>query len=219
MMVSALRQRVGAIGVVTIAATVLATSGGAFAGGGELLHLAAKGAHPDVGPTPARAARRGLRGPRGPRGAAGPAGPQGPAGQGRQGDAGPRGPEGSPWTAGGTLPSGRTESGTWIAAAAGKAIGATGESEGGSSISFVIRTVTPPTVYLIGKEQEGKEHVEECPGSTNLPLAAKGNLCLYTGEDQGLALVKAFSSTSGALLTFTGPSKAAAAGVWAVTAP
>jgi hypothetical protein len=116
------------------------------------------------------------------------------------------------------LPSGRSESGTWIAAAAGKEVAA-GESEGAGTVSFVIRTVIPPEIHLIAKGQAGKEHAAECPGSTNLPLAAKGNLCLYTVEDQGLTLAETFPSTSGAVLTFTGPSKAAAAGVWAVTAP
>jgi hypothetical protein len=79
--------------------------------------------------------------------------------------------------------------------------------------------VLPPTIHLIAKGEAGKEHAAECPGSVNLPLAAKGNLCLYTSEDQGLTLLEAFPSTSGALLTFKGPTQAAAAGTWAVTAP
>jgi hypothetical protein len=94
-----------------------------------------------------------------------------------------------------------------------------GKSEGAGSVSFVIRTVIPPTVHLIAKDKEGAEHAAECPGSVSLPLAAKGHLCLYTAEDQGLTLLETFSSTSGALLTFKGPFKAAAAGTWAVTAP
>jgi hypothetical protein len=217
-MFSMLRRRFGAAGIVAVVAAVFAMSGGAFAGSSQLARISATATH--SGPAFARptAARRG---PRGPRGATGSAGPQGPPGQGRQGDpgaAGPRGPEGSPWTAGGTLPSGRTESGTWIAAAAGKEV-APGESEGAGNVSFVIRTLVPPEIHLIAKGQAGKEHAAECPGSTNLPLAAKGNLCLYSVEDQGLTLVETFSSPSGAVLTFKGPSKAAAAGVWAVTAP
>ena len=215
MMFSMLRQRFGAAGIVAVIAAVLAMSGGAFAGGSQLARVSATGAHPGRGLARPPAARRG---PRGPRGATGPAGPQGPAGQGRQGDPGPRGPEGSPWTAGGTLPSGRSESGTWIAAAAGKEV-APGQSEGAGTVSFVIRTVVPPEIHLIAKGQAGQEHAAECPGSTSLPLAAKGNLCLYTVEDQGLILAETFSSASGAVLTFKGPSRAAAAGVWAVTAP
>jgi hypothetical protein len=217
MMFSMLRQRFGVAGIVAVVAAVFAMSGGAFAGSqlAQVNATAARSGSPSARPSAAR------RGPRGPRGATGPAGPQGPPGQGRQGDpgpAGPRGPEGSPWVAGGTLPSGRSESGTWIAAAAGKEV-APGESEGAGTVSFVIRTVIPPEVHLIAKGQAGKEHATECPGSTNLPLAARGNLCLYLVEDQGLTLVETFSSTSGAVLTFKGPSKAAAAGVWAVTAP
>jgi hypothetical protein len=217
-MFSIVRQRFGAAGIVAVVAAVFAMSGGAFAGGTQLAQVSATAARSGSSPARPSAARRG---PRGPRGATGPAGPQGPPGQGRQGDpgpAGPRGPEGSPWVAGGTLPSGRSESGTWIAAAAGKEV-APGESEGAGTVSFVIRTLVPPEIHLIAKGQAGKEHAAECPGSTNLPLAAKGNLCLYSVEDQGLTLVETFSSTSGAVLTFKGASKAAAAGVWAVTAP
>lgn len=217
-MSSPLRRRFGVSGVVAIGAAVLAMTGGAFAGGSRLARFAITDEHREPGAAYRQQAKRG---PRGPRGAVGPRGPEGPAGQGRQGEpgpAGPRGPEGSPWTAGGTLPSGRSESGTWIAAAVGAEV-EPGQSEGGSSVSFVIRTAVPPAVHLIAKGAEGKEHAAECPGSSNLPLAAKGNLCLYTGEDQGLKLVEAFSSPSGALLTFKGPAKAAAAGTWAVTAP
>jgi hypothetical protein len=108
-------------------------------------------------------------------------------------------------------------SGTWIAAAVGVEVEA-GQSEGGGSISFGIRVAIPPAIHLIGKGKEGSEHAAECPGSATLPLAAKGNLCIYMGEDQGLTLLDAFVSQSGALLTFKGPTKAAAAGTWAVTA-
>jgi hypothetical protein len=218
-MFSPLSRRFGMSGVVAVVAAVFAMTGGAFAGGSRLVHVGPGGEGHDRGA--ASGGRQATRGPRGPRGATGPRGPEGPAGQGSPGErgpAGPKGPEGSPWTAGGTLPSGRSESGTWIAAAVGAEV-EPGKSEGASSVSFVIRTAIPPAVHLIAKGQEGIEHAAECPGSVNLPLAAKGNLCLYTAEDQGLTLVEAFASASGALLTFKGPLKAASAGTWAVTAP
>ncbi len=216
MLFSSARQRLGVSGAIAIAAAVFALAGGAFAGAGRLARLTVTSDHQS-----GFARAQATHGRRGPRGATGPRGPEGPPGQGLRGDpgpAGPRGPEGSPWTAGGTLPSGRSESGMWIAAAVGQEI-EPGQSEGGSSISFVIRTAIPPSIHLIGKGKAGSEHAAECPGNPNLPLAAKGNLCIYTAEDQGLTLLEAFSSPSGALLTFKGPSKAATAGTWAVTAP
>jgi hypothetical protein len=216
MMLSLFRRRFGMSGVVAVAAAVFAMTGGAFAGGNQLARVVIASERPDPGPAHRQKAKRGPRGPRGATGPEGPAGKQGRAGD--PGPAGPRGLEGSPWMAGGTLPSGRSLVGTWIAAAAGLEVGP-GQSEGGSSISFGIRTVLPPTVHVIGKDKEGSEHAGECPGSVNLPLAAKGHLCVYTGEDQGLKLVETFSSPAGALLTFKGPAKAAAAGTWAVTAP
>ena len=215
-MLATLRKCFGPAAILAAVVAVLGISGVGFADNGPAARVSATGDGSGSAHRPAR------RGPRGPRGLAGPVGPVGPAGPARAGDpgpAGPRGPEGSPWPAGGTLPSGRAESGTWLAAAAGKEIeGSPGEKQGGSSISFVIPTVPPPTVHLIAKGQEGKEHVAECPGSINLPLAAKGNLCVYTVEDQGLTLEKTFTSTAGAVLTFKGPAGAASAGVWALTA-
>ena len=64
-----------------------------------------------------RAAARGPQGPAGPAGANGKDGAQGPEGpqgeEGEKGEPGEEGPEGSPWTAGGVLPSGETETGSW----------------------------------------------------------------------------------------------------------
>ena len=64
----------------------------------------------------------GAQGPAGPAGAKGETGPAGPKGdtgpqgeEGAQGENGKEGKEGSPWTAGGTLPSGKTETGAWAA--------------------------------------------------------------------------------------------------------
>jgi hypothetical protein len=215
MMFSLLRRRFGMSGIVAVVAVVFAMTGGAFAGGSQLARVVVTSERHE----PSSAYRQqAKRGPRGPRGATGPRGPAGQGSPGQAGPAGPKGAEGSPWTAGGTLPPGRSESGTWIAAAVGAEI-EPGKSEGASSISFVIRTVLPPAIHLIAKGKAGEEHAAECPGSVSLPLAAKGNLCLYTSEDQGLTLLEAFPSTSGALLTFKGPPKTAAAGTWAVTAP
>jgi hypothetical protein len=69
---------------------------------------------------PGPAGPAGATGPAGPAGPQGPAGSQGPAGeqgepgeQGDPGDPGEDGEDGSPWTAGGTLPPGATQTGIW----------------------------------------------------------------------------------------------------------
>jgi hypothetical protein len=109
-------------------------------------------------------------------------------------------------------------SGTWIAAVLGDEV-EPGRAEGGTAISFGIRLLLPPEVFVIAEGEEGSEHAAECPGSVALPRAAKGKLCLYTAEDQGLELEESFPVVSGALLKFKGPPGSASAGTWAVTAP
>lgn len=205
---SAFNKWFGAPGVVAVIALIFAMSGGAFAAQQYL-----KGSSPHYRQKP----KRGPQGPRGPQGLTGPQGPPGQSVRGADGPAGPQGPEGSPWTAGGVLPSGKTEAGTWIAPAIGNEV-EPGKKEAGTAISFGIRLLIPPEVFVIGEGKEGKEHVTECPGSVALPRAAKGVLCLYTGENQGLELVESFPFASGALLKLKGPPGATAAGTWAVTA-
>ena len=199
----------GIPGLIAVLALLFAMSGGAQATR-DLLTLAssAKSAKPI----------RIKRGPRGFRGSQGPAGPPGQGVPGPPGPEGPKGAEGSPWTAGGTLPSGKTLSGTWIAAVLGDEV-EPGVGEGGTAISFGIRLLIPPEVFVVAEGEAGKEHAAECPGSVALPRAAKGTLCLYTAEAQGLELEEGFPSVSGAVLTFKGPPNQAAAGTWAVTAP
>ncbi len=205
---SAFNRWFGAPGVIAVVALVFAMSGGAFA------------AHQYLGGSSPHYRAKPKRGPQGPRGLPGPQGPQGPSGQsvrGADGPPGPQGPEGSPWTAGGVLPAGKTLAGTWIAPAIGNEV-APGKKEGGTAISFGIRLLIPPEVLVIGEGKEGKEHATECPGSVALPRAAKGFLCLYTGENPGLELVESFPFATGALLKLKGPAGATAAGTWAVTA-
>jgi len=127
-MFSTLRTRFGIPGVISVIALVFAMFGGAYAasnssGGGK-----------------ATASAKAKKGPRGPKGATGPAGAQGPAGlagakgdagaNGANGAAGPTGPTGTAGAKGATgaagatgatgfsgftetLPSGKTETGTW----------------------------------------------------------------------------------------------------------
>lgn len=199
----------GPSGVIALVALVFAMTGGAV------------GANQYFKSPDSRHRAKPKRGPRGPQGLPGKQGPQGPSGQSIRGPAGPEGPqgaEGSPWVAGGALPSGKTESGTWIAATVGKEI-EPGKAEGAAAISFGIRLLIPPEVFMVAEGKEGKEHAAECPGSLALPRAAKGDLCLYVAENQGLELDESFPFVSGALIKLKGPPGGAAAGTWAVTAP
>src|SRR5579862_4067412 len=133
-MFSAMRRRIRVTPATVIAglALVFAMSGGAYAAKKYLI-TSTKQISPSV-----LKALQGKAGAAGAQGAAGPAGPVGPAGPagkdgangtngangkdgvagkdgatGKTGTTGPAGKEGSPWTAGGTLPSEATETGTF----------------------------------------------------------------------------------------------------------
>ncbi len=133
---------------------------------------------------------------------------------------GEKGKQGSPWTAGGTLPSGKTEKGAWSAT-----IVKTFENglNGYSSISFGIPLASAPKVVYV-TEEEGS-HAPECSGTAAEPQAAEGVLCVYTTA-QGLATFEAPEVTKvGAFLSFAGgklgPTEVygvAVHGTWAVTA-
>jgi hypothetical protein len=154
----------------------------------------------------------GATGAAGPAGTAGPAGPTGPAGstgatgakgekgepgtpgkngqEGEEGTPGVAGKEGSPWTDGGTLPSGSTETGAWSATLTPTGEGAVSDVVI-NSISFPIRLASPivgfegsgPSAHYVDAEEQekGGSQTSECKGSVEKPEAAKGNLCLYEG--------------------------------------
>jgi hypothetical protein len=152
------------------------------------------------------------------------------------GENGAPGPEGSPWTLGGLLPAGKTETGAWSFMG--------GEADGNNilaSISFPI----PLAAGTAPKEEhvhfQGEANFSSFCEHTSPPTAKPGELCIYNGGAGGNqdALVNAefieasnpfigpiatpSSGTSGALLVFkfTGePGEVARGfGVWAVTAP
>jgi Collagen triple helix repeat (20 copies) len=107
------------------------------------------------------------------------------------------GKEGSPWTAGGFLPSGKTETGTW---------GVTGTTPTVSTpVSFTLPLEEAPELVFVwlmnetnekffnepGAEElkevleEGEEH--GCPGFENgVPLADPGKLCVYGSLTAGM---------------------------------
>lgn len=235
-MFASMRGRLSYANIVATIALVFAMSGGALAAGHYLL-TSTHQISPKV--LKALTGKRGAQGATGPQGAAGGQGPQGPAGsqgakgetgpQGAKGETGPQGPkgdtgaagkEGSPWTAGGTLPSGKTETGAWATSS--------GEGDSQSRValaSFAIPLAQPPTFHLIGPlEGEGEPNEKlpaGCKGNEASPKAEPGNLCVFELTTSGIASMLPNVTVAGAvahleLEEFSNPY--VAAGTWAVTA-
>jgi hypothetical protein len=101
------------------------------------------------------------------------------------------GKEGSPWTAGGFLPSGATETGNWTIQ-----VGPQFKSlfyAAISSISFTIPLkVAPAAHYIVGSP------TSECPGSFSKPTAEPGQLCVYEELHNGAVVKGLRADTSGA---------------------
>lgn len=134
---------------------------------------------------------------------------------------GKEGKEGSPWTAGGTLPAGKSEKGVWSAALVQAFNGPS--AKGSAPISFNIPLAAEPTLVYV-TEEEGS-HAPECPGSAAEPTAAEGFLCVYTAEQFLSTEEEAQVSKVGALVTFAAGEIAGKVaygvtvhGTWAVTA-
>ncbi len=223
-MFSILRNRLGIPGVISVIALVFAMFGGAYAASDGDMGPAASAAKAKKGP-------RGPRGPKGPTGPAGPAGPQGPAGpKGDTGSAGANGKDGadgSPWTAGGTLPPGETETGTFG--------GLSGESFFMAPVSFSIPLAAElDAAHVKGIKLSGTPPAE-CedaghPGAASAanPEAQPGYLCVFVGTDeleleQNPLISKATggfgASTAGALVSSPAAGGAPYGGTFAVTAP
>lgn len=181
-----LKEPFGTAGLlVAIVALVFALAGGAYA---------AK----QVGATASKAGKPGPRGKTGKTGPAGPAGPTGPAGSagaagpkgdpgepgapGKNGTNGKDGKEGSPWTAGGTLPEGATETGAWGANLAPSAEEFAFTFE---SVSFNIPLEAglgeAATHFVTVAAQTGHTAPAECPGTAASPEAEPGAFCVYEG--------------------------------------
>jgi Collagen triple helix repeat (20 copies) len=130
---------------------------------------------------------QGLPGANGSNGARGNTGPEGP--EGPEGKEGPKGKEGSPWTAGGTLPEGATETGYW--AASGTPVPTVGGLFNAVSapISFGIPLAEAPELGIAEVPSETELENEEfpapptgCTGNVAEPGAEEGYLCIFPLE-------------------------------------
>jgi hypothetical protein len=212
-MFSSIRRRLCYANVAATLALVFAMSGGALAAGHYLLTSTSQISPKVLKALKGKSGQRGLAGPAGAAGAkgetgaagaagtVGPAGPAGPKGEtGAAGAPGATGKEGSPWTAGGTLPAGKSETGVF---------GDVNNPGAGvrplvALASFAIPLKAAPTMVVVGVEEgqgEPKENEQaklenerrarngepelpltipaDCKGNVKAPEAVEGNLCIF----------------------------------------
>lgn len=197
-MFSKLQERFGTAGlIVAIIALVAALAGTAVAKLNgpekkEVEKIANKAAKKFPGPT-------GPMGPQGPQGAPGAPGADGKQGligpTGDKGAEGEKGPTGDPWTAGGVLPSEKTETGAWsygkISTAGCPFICTLNVT---TSFSIPLSAPLPEgNAHLInaaGQELVGSEPVTEqpstkCKGTSEAPTAEPGHFCMYIAKQTG----------------------------------
>lgn len=168
---------------------------------------------------------QGKAGPAGPTGASGAngkdgaAGAQGPKGDtgatGAEGPEGPEGPEGSPWTAGGTLPAGETETGVW-------SLGHAVELEPGVMGAYATISYSIPLSETVTAHFVASGTTTECPGSWIEPKATAGNLCLYKRLALNANYTTVDQSKAGGTALFvlgSAATESLAYGSFAVTAP
>ncbi len=236
-MIQAIRRHVNATTVIAVFALVFAMSGGAYAAKKFLITSKAQISPKVLKSLKGAAGAKGANGAAGPQGPAGPAGAVGPAGapgaqgaagaKGEDGKEGKEGKQGVPGTTGftETLPSGKTETGTWGAVQENENIGAI------VPISFTIPLAEGLDEEHVHLQSANEANFEEvCPGSAETPKATKGNFCVYSGLEQELnatsirtpfSLGEIGTGTSGAILLLNSNTaeSSKAVGSWAVTAP
>jgi hypothetical protein len=192
-MFSSIRKRLTYANLAVTVALVFAMSGGAFAAGHYLITStkqispkvlkALKGANGSTGAT-GSAGAPGTAGAPGAKGETGGSGTKGETGEpGLKGETGTAGKEGSPWTAGGTLPSGKTETGTW----GFNMVTGTENPPALAPISFTIPLAAPlgeEHVHYVKHEEASPPAA--CEGTVEDPTATKGNLCVYETTSGGL---------------------------------
>ncbi|MFZ1925461.1 MAG: hypothetical protein WAU42_04885 [Solirubrobacteraceae bacterium] len=112
---------------------------------------------------------------------------------------GKTGAQGSPWTAGGTLPKGSTETGVLVANTHDEGIYET-------AVSFSIPLAAPLAeahlFFVTEAEINGGTVPSECPGTVEKPTALAGNLCVY--QAGGGSLHMSFLTFTAAPVTTAG---------------
>jgi hypothetical protein len=248
LMFEKLRKRVTYANVLVTFALVFAMTGGAWAAG-KFVITSTKQIKPSVlAQLKGKAGAAGAQGPAGPAGIAGKDGAQGPKGdqgtpgadgkegpqgkEGKEGKAGVEGKEGSPWTAGGTLPAGKTETGSFA--------GFTTPNPEVTSHSYVPISFTIPLaaeldkehVHVIKEKEAAPEACEDAghPGlaTSSNPEATSGNLCVFITVDPQSIITRLYKAGSenvepGASVTGSyldaagGLAERSVIGSWAVT--
>lgn len=133
---------------------------------------------------------------------------------------------GSPWTVGGTLPSGQSEYGVWTTDFEAQGTASTNSF----SISFTIPLSAAPEANYIGTNEEYAGEKNEaasikegkCSGTIGEPKAAPGNLCVFSVQPLRFKTVNVvFTLPYGAAMSAEAEEKGEvkAKGTWAVTAP
>jgi Collagen triple helix repeat (20 copies) len=217
-----MRRHLNYANVTATIALVFAMSGGALAANHYLIN-STKQINPKV--------LKKLKGATGKAGAAGAIGAAGPAGlagspgkegaPGKEGKEGAKGNTGEPGPLLTTLPSGKTETGSFV--------GAQYTASSATGISFVIPQISYP--YPLASEptpeviQEGGSSTAHCPGSSTAPTAAPGFLCIYVSlasEIEGSVNTESFVTYKRGAEPYAEAKKndvtAQLFGTWAVTA-
>jgi hypothetical protein len=247
-MFSRIRKRLTYANVAMTLALVFAMTGGAYAANKYLI-TSTKQISPKV--LASLKGKNGKNGTNGTPGATGPQGPTGPTGKdgapgsegkegatGKEGPAGKEGPEGtegkegSPWTAGGTLPSGQTETGTYLISS---------PTGAGTEFGYALANISFPIPLLASIPKDHVVYVDgtvpsECENSTHAgtaspsnPEAGPGYLCVYRSSSANMneSEMEIFNPVNGAngasvagAILFEEPTgaEAFADGTWAVTA-
>ena len=216
-MLASIRRRLCYANVVATFALVFAMSGGALAAGHYLLTStgqvspkvlkALKGKSGPAG-APGPQGAQGAQGPKGEAGAPGARGETGAKGEtGATGAAGvtgarqragatgaPGGPAltGSPWTAGGTLPSGQSETGTWASSGPAGEYKVEAPRWRPSRSHLTVAPTAQRDRPMKKAQREANENLPAgCEGNVEAPKADPGNLCVFEYFNVENATVKA----------------------------